>query len=392
MLLVPVLPAAAEEVTWQELSQPFPESQAVMAAVQGGSALEALPAESMILVEQGTGKVLFEKNADEPMPPASITKIMSLLLVMEALDSGKIALTDEVTCSEHAAGMGGSQIWLEPGETMTVEELLKASAIASANDAIVALGEHLAGSEEAFVEQMNRRAAQLGMENTHFVNATGLDAEGHLTTARDISAMARELLRHDRIVEYSTVWMDSLRGGETQLVNTKKLVRYYEGCTGLKTGTTDGAGSCLAASAAREGLSLVAVSLGSATSADRFDSCRGLLDYGFANFTTCQVPDVSDQLARIPVRGGVLEDLLPVADQAPAVVVPKDQADQVTQQVTLSEGLTAPVEAGQTVGRVEIYLGEELLGQYPVLSPLEIPAMDWAHALKMVFSGALRLK
>ena len=226
---------------------------------------ETLPARSAILMEQDTGRVLFEKNPDEPMPPASITKVMTLLLTMEAIESGQIRLTDMVACSEYAASMGGSQIWLEPGEEMSVDDLLKATAIASANDAAVDLAELVAGSEDAFVDRMNARAEELGMENTHFMNATGLDAEGHVSTARDIALMSRALLQYPLISEYSKIWMSSLRNGETQLVNTNKLIRFYNGCTGLKTGTTDGAGSCLSASATRKGLSLIAVTLGSPT-------------------------------------------------------------------------------------------------------------------------------
>ena len=242
-----------------------------------------VPAKSAILMEQSTGQVLCEMNADEQMPPASITKVMTLLLVMEAVESGRLSLEDTVTCSPHASSMGGSQIWLEVGEQMTVQDLIKATAVASANDASVALAEKVAGSEDAFVVMMNERAEQLGMTGTHFVNCTGLDAPGHLTTARDIATMSRILIQHPMIREYSSIWMDSLRGGETQLVNTNKLVRFYDGATGLKTGTTDGAGSCLAATATRNGLSLVAVSLGSATSDERFQSARNILEYGCAN-------------------------------------------------------------------------------------------------------------
>ena len=221
---------------------------------------DGLPARSAILIEQESGRVLFEKNPDEQLPPASITKVMTLLLTMEAIDQGKLTLNDMITCSAHAASMGGSQIWFEEGEQLSVDDLLKATAISSANDAAVALAEAVAGSEEAFVGMMNERAQSLGMANTHFVNATGLDAQGHVTTARDIAEMSRVLLRYPLISEYSSVWMSELRGGETQLVNTNKLVRFYDGCTGLKTGTTDGAGSCLSASATRGGLSLSYIS------------------------------------------------------------------------------------------------------------------------------------
>ncbi|MGN1320098.1 MAG: D-alanyl-D-alanine carboxypeptidase family protein, partial [Acutalibacteraceae bacterium] len=243
-----------------------------------------IKAKSAILMEVNTGEILYEMNADEQMPPASITKIMSLLLVMEAVDRGELSLEDVITASEHACSMGGSQIWLEPGESMTVDDLLKAAVIASANDATVALGEQIAGSEEGFVSMMNERASQLGMTNTKFINATGLDADGHISTAHDVAIMSAELIKHDLIKNYSTVWMDTLRDGESELVNTNKLVRFYEGTTGLKTGTTSGAGYCLSATAERNGLSLVAVIMAGETSADRFNGAKKLLDYGFANY------------------------------------------------------------------------------------------------------------
>ena len=249
-----------------------------------GQNVENLPAKSYILVEANTGKVLAEKNADEKMPPASITKIMTMLLLAEKLDSGEIALDDMVTTSKHANSMGGSQVWLDVGEQMSVEDLLKATAINSANDAAVAISEHIAGSEEQFVELMNQKAAELGMTGSNFCNASGLDADGHLSTARDIAIMGRELIKHPLIIKYTSKYMDDLRNGKTELVNTNKMVRFYEGCNGLKTGTTDLAGSCLCATATRNDMTLIAVSMGSETSKDRFDSCRSLLDYGFSGW------------------------------------------------------------------------------------------------------------
>lgn len=310
----------------------------------------SLPAKSAILIEQESGRVLFEKNADEVLPPASITKVMTLLLVMEALDEGRISIDDMVTCSEHAESMGGSQIWFKAGEQMTVDDLLKATAISSANDASVALAEMIAGSEEAFVGLMNERAQQLEMTNTHFVNATGLDAEGHVTTARDIATMSRELLRHPKITEYSSVWMSELRDGQTQLVNTNKLVRFYDGCTGLKTGTTNGAGSCLSASATRKGMSLVAVTLGSPTSAERFSAARGLLDYGFANYTRVELPPL-EGLDAVPVRHGVAQEVSVLSETPGAVIVKASDKDAIEQQAELLEDVEAPVEAGQMLGR-----------------------------------------
>ena len=241
------------------------EESAAETSASGQAQVSAIPAKWAVLLDAGSGQLLFEMNAHEQMPPASITKIMTMLLVMEAIEDGKISYGDMVTCSDHAAEQGGSQIWLEPGEQMTVEELLKAAAVNSANDASMALAEYVAGTEDAFVEQMNARAAELGMKDTVFQNPTGLDEEGHLSSAYDIALMSRALLSHEDIIRFTTIWMDTLRGGETALTNTNRLVRFYEGCTGLKTGTTDGAGSCLSASAERGGLHLIAVSMGSAT-------------------------------------------------------------------------------------------------------------------------------
>ena len=253
-----------------------------------------LPAKAAVLMEQTTGQLLFGKNEREPLPPASITKVMSLLLVMEAIDRGSLTPETEICCSAEAAAMGGSQIWLEPGEIMTVDQLLQAAAIASANDATFALAEAVAGSEAAFVELMNLRAAQLGMTDTTFQNVVGLDEEGHLTSARDVAIMSAELLKYPLITQYSTVWMAELRGGKTQLVNTNRLIRSYQGATGLKTGTTSQAGKCLAVSATRDDLSLVAVVLGCESSDDRFAAGRALLDHGFAHYT-CWTPQVPDQ-------------------------------------------------------------------------------------------------
>ena len=339
-----------------------------------------IPARSAILVEQSTGRVLCEMNADEQMPPASITKIMTLLLVMEAVESGRLSLDEMVTCSPHASSMGGSQIWLEVGEQMTVRELIKATAVASANDASVALGEQIAGSEEAFVEMMNQRAAELGMTNTHFVNCTGLDAPGHLTTARDIAAMSRKLVEHEMIREYSTIWMDSLRDGATQLVNTNRLVRFYDGATGLKTGTTDGAGSCLSATATRGGLSLVAVSLGSGTSDERFQSARTLLDYGFANYAMAQPPALDDQLTPVKVTGGQMETVTPVSRAPEGFVVKKGEEKKLEQVVELLPEVEAPVSKGQAVGTVSVRIDGKEVGRYTLEAGSDVPKMTFPAA------------
>lgn len=346
-----------------------------------------VPAKSAILMEQSTGQVLCEMNADEQMPPASITKVMTLLLVMEAVESGRLSLEDTVTCSPHASSMGGSQIWLEVGEQMTVQDLIKATAVASANDASVALAEKVAGSEDAFVAMMNERAEQLGMTGTHFVNCTGLDAPGHLTTARDIATMSRILIQHPMIREYSSIWMDSLRGGETQLVNTNKLVRFYDGATGLKTGTTDGAGSCLAATATRNGLSLVAVSLGSATSDERFQSARTMLDYGFANYGMATPPPLDDQLTPVKVTGGSEETVEAVGMPPEGFVVKKGDEAKLEQILELAPQVEAPVEKGQTIGTVVVKLEGKEIGRYPIEAASDVPEMTFTLAFSRLIKG-----
>ena len=341
---------------------------------------------SVILLEQSTGEVLYSYNPDEHYPPASITKIMTLLLVMEAIDAGKITVDDMVTCSQHAADMGGSQIWLEPNEQMSVHDLLKATAVSSANDAATCLAEYVAGSEEAFVAMMNQRAQELGMKNTVFKNTNGLDAEGHLSTARDIAIMSMELLKHPKILEYTTIWMDSLRGGETQLVNTNKMIRYYDGATGLKTGTTDGAGSCLSASATRNGMTLIAVTLGSATSDERFYTAKKLLDYGFANYELANIQPMSAETP-VKVTGGV-ENEVTVEPQPPEpLVLPKGRSQEITQEIELMPQVSAPVEKGQTVGRVIVKLGEEEILTYPMVASQSVEKMTLPRALCILFKA-----
>ncbi len=335
-------------------------SETSEAAGSGEKTVLDIPAKSCILVD-GAGNVLYEDNADEQMPPASITKIMTLLLTFEALEAGTLSLDQTVTCSEYAASMGGTQIWLEPGEEMSLSDIIKACAVNSANDCAMALAETVSGSESAFVALMNERAAELGMKGTHFENPTGLDAEGHLSTARDIAIMSAELLRHEGVTDYTTIWMDSLRGGETGLVNTNKLVRYYSGCTGLKTGTTDGAGSCLSASATRDGMSLIAVSMGSTTSKERFAACRTLLDYGFASYEnyTPEIPEGS--LVPIPVVGGQEETVLPLVQMPESVLIPKGKGGEVQMELHLPESVTAPVAAGDSLGEAAFTLDGKTL-------------------------------
>ena len=352
----------------------------------------SISAKSAILVERSTGRVLFEYEADKPVPPASITKIMTLLLVMEAIESGKLGFETEVTASEHACSMGGSQIWLEPGEVFTVHELLKAAAIASANDACVALAEAVSGTEEAFVELMNKRAEELGMENTVFKNCTGLDSEGHLSTAKDIAKMSAALLSHEKIKEYSTVWMDSLRNGETELTNTNKLVRFYKGCTGLKTGSTDEAGCCLSASAERGGMELISVTLGSPNTDERFAAGRKLLDYGFANFAVAKPVPPEEELYEIPVSHGVAEFVTPVFEETKTYLLPKGQEALVEQKVTLPEKLEAPVEAGQVIGKVSVFLNGGEIGEYNIIAKEAVEKMSFSAALKILFLEVISTK
>lgn len=348
-----------------------------------------IKAKSAILMEVNTGEILYEMNSDEQLPPASITKIMSLLLVMEAIDHGEMSVEDVIAASEHACSMGGSQIWLEPGESMTVDDLLKAAVIASANDATVALGEQIAGSEEAFVAMMNARATQLGMTNTNFINATGLDAEGHKSTAHDVAIMSAELIKHDLIKNYSTVWMDSLRDGQSELVNTNKLVRFYEGTTGLKTGTTSGAGYCLSATAERNGLELVAVIMSGDTSQDRFNGAKKLLDYGFANYAYSDIVPELDDATSIDVNGGVLPQVKIEAKNNFNLLLKKSQASGVTQKLNLPKNVSAPVKKGDVLGTVDFYSGDNQIGSVDVTAAETIDKMTLLTAFLWILDGLL---
>lgn len=351
---------------------------------------DSVKARSAILIERSSGKVLYEKNPDEPLAPASITKVMTMLLVMEGIDSGKISFEDEVAASEHACSMGGSQIWLEPGETMSVHELLMATAVASANDAAVALAEYLAGSEDAFVAMMNERAKELGMSNTNFMNASGLDEEGHFSSARDISTMASQLLSHKKITEYTTIWMETLRNGETQLVNTNKLIRFYKGATGLKTGSTDEAGKCLAASAERDGMGIVAVVLGAENRDDQFGSAKVLLDYGFANYMIAKVPNIDAEIKPIRIAGGVKESVGVKYTLPTGLVVKKGAEKEIVQEIEMFDKLKAPVKAGDEVGKVRIKAGEELLGEYKLYAAESVEKMSFFRAFTILYGELLK--
>ena len=354
------------------------------------AALE-LHSPSAILMDAATGTVLFEKNADEAREPASVTKVMTLLLVMEALDSGAIGWEDMVTASAAAAGKGGSQIYLEEGEQLSMDEMLKAVVVSSANDCATALAEHVAGSETAFVARMNQRAAELGMEHTHFVNCTGLDdepeAREHLTTARDVALMSRALLGHEAIRNYTTIWTDTVRNGSFGLANTNKLVRFYRGTTGLKTGYTSKAGHCLSASASREGLELIAVVLGADSSTHRFEDAKALLNWGFANYALAQ-PGEGVELEPIPVTLGARETVQPMLKDAGPLLLEKAQAAALTRELELPESLEAPVEPGQRIGTLRIRSGETLLAELPLVAADGVPKLSlwqlWLRVLQAV--------
>lgn len=348
-----------------------------------------LASPSAVLMEKETGTVLYAQDEHTQREPASVTKIMALLLTMEAIDSGALSYDDEVTCSAHAASMGGSQIWLREGERMTVRDLLKAVCIVSGNDAAVALGEHLAGSENAFVEKMNKRARELGMDDTYFVNCTGLPADGHVTSAYDIALMSRELvLNHPDIRQFTTIWMDSLRDGESMLVNTNKLIRFYDGATGLKTGSTDAARYCLSATAERNGMELIAVVMKGPTSDERFADARALLDYGFATYALVTVtPD--EALAPIPVTLGERSVVQPVLTKDNTLLLEKSAAGNLTKTLALPESVDAPVTEGDRLGELLVTDAEgDPIAVLPVLAGETVEHVTWGQMFRRVLRVA----
>ncbi len=355
-----------------------PRGQAVELNVAGKSAF---------LMEIETGTVLYEQNAHEALPPASVTKVMTMLLIMEAVDSGKIGWNDTVTASEAAAAKGGSQIYLKVGETMTVTDMVKSIAVSSANDCACAMAEHLAGSESAFVDMMNQRAKELGMADTHFVNCTGLDdeaeAKSHLTSAHDIAVMSRQLLKyHPDIKKFTTIWMDTVRNGQFGLSNTNKLVRFYSGTTGLKTGFTSSAGYCLSASAEREGLGLIAVVMGCKTPQERLAACKSMLDYGFANFALVS-PEMPQQ-SEVPVRLGCQPTVEAVPKESTSILVDKAQRGQVTVEVALDPEVAAPVSQGQRLGTMTVRCNEQVLTQIPLVAKTGVPKLRWGEILLQI--------
>lgn len=325
-------------------------------------------APSAVLIERETGTVLYAKGETERRPPASVTKVMTLLLIAEAVDSGELALDDMVTASERAASMGGSQIWLEVGEQLSVSDMIKCVAVVSANDCAVALAEHLCGSEAAFVERMNRRAEELGLENTQFTNCTGLfDDTAHYTCALDIAVMSRELLGHEWIKDYTTIWMDSVRDGASELTNTNKLVRYYEGCTGLKTGYTSTAMYCLSASAERDGTEYIAVIMHAESIESRNKDASALLDYGFANFRLCPLTS-GEELPEVAVELGTEASVTPVYDGGGAVLLRTRDAQGLTWSLDLPESVAAPVRAGERLGTLTLSNSSGPVAEVPILA------------------------
>ena len=346
-------------------------------------------APSCLLMDAATGTVLYEQNADEQLAPASVTKIMTLLLVMEAIDRGQLGWDDMITASAAAAAKGGSQVYLEENEQMSLRDMVKCVVVSSANDCAAALAEAVAGSESGFVDQMNQRAQELGMENTHFANCTGLDDEAgadvHYTTSRDIAIMSRELLKHDAIREFTTIWMDTIRDGTFGLSNTNKLVRFYPGATGLKTGYTKGAGYCMSATAEKEGMELIAVVMHCETSTDRFESAKALLEYGFANYTLLD-PVGDAEIPEVEVVLGEQAAVRPVPGDAEPLLLEKAKAGNVTREVTVDTSVSAPVEQGQTLGTLTVKSGETVLGEIPLVAEAAVPRLTW----RRLWSGLLR--
>ena len=345
---------------------------------------------SAVLMDVATGTILYESNSHERLAPASVTKVMTMLLIMEAVDSGKIALTDTVTASETAAAKGGSQIYLKAGETMPVSDMLKSIAVSSANDCACAMAEHIAGSESAFVAMMNRRAQELGMNDTTFVNCTGLDdgadAVNHRTSAYDIALMSRQLLKyHPLIKNYTTIWMDTVRGGTFGLSNTNKLIRFYSGATGLKTGFTSGAGYCLSASAMRDGMELIAVVMGAETSQSRNAACKSLLDYGFANYAlyTPVCPE-----AAVPVKLGTAESVEAVPGSETPMLIEKARKAGMTTEVTLEESITAPVSQGQRLGELTVLEGGEVITRIPLVAKTTVPRLTFGELYRAILQLA----
>lgn len=352
---------------------------------------DTITAPSAVLMEASSGKVLFEKNPHEQRPCASITKVMTMLLVCEAIDNGKLSLDDTITASAHAASMGGSDIWLEEGETMSADDMIKATVVASANDAAVALAEHLCGSEEVFVQKMNEKAQQLGMKETVFKNCNGLDEEGHITSAYDVAVMSRELMKHEMIFNYTSIWLDNLRDGKTQIVNTNKLLKTYNGITGLKTGTTNDAGCCMSASAKRGDMSLVAVVLGCNSGKERFSDAAALLDYGFANFSVTKLSLPEDMPKTIKVENGMVENIGVDCDVSASIVLDKNSSSKIVSKIDLPESVEAPVAKGQRLGTVTYSLDGNTVKSFEITVLQDAEKISFTSVFSVLLNSIISL-
>ena len=370
------------------------ESTRIVNSVPNGETGNTLNLQSgtAILIEQTTGQVLYGYNIHEQLRPASVTKIMSILLIMEQIEQGKIDYDTKISCSSNAASMGGSQIWLDTSETLTVEEMLKAICVVSANDCVMAMAEHIAGTEEAFVQMMNAKAQSLAMNDTTFKNCHGLDEEGHVTSSHDIAIMSRELLnKYPEITKYTTIYMDSLRDGKSELVNTNKILRTYEGCTGLKTGSTSLALYNLSASATRDGLSLIAVIMKGPTSAIRFAEARTLLDYGFNNFEYKTFANRGESVKKINVQKGIKQSVEVIFEEDAGILIPKGQGQSISQTINLNDYIMAPIAEGETVGKVVYSLGEEQLLEVNLIAKEESKKINMFLMVGKIYENWLKL-
>lgn len=352
--------------------------------------IEEINAKSYILVDAKTGTVLVEKNPDEPMPPASITKIMVMLLAMESIDNGLISTDDIVVVTETAAIHEGSHVFLEVGEEISVNDLLKSIAVASGNDAANMMGEFLCGTQEKFVLKMNERAKELNMKNTHFVNCNGLDAEGHLSSARDIAIMTYELLKHPKIHEYTTIWMDTLRNGKFQLANTNKLIRFYEGATGMKTGSTSKAGFCISATASRNDVNLIAVTMNSETSKLRFADASTLLNYGFSNYSNVKLCENGQEFGNIKVIDGEEKEVALIPESEKTILVENGSKSSIKHKINIPESISAPLEKGQKIGEFVAYNGEKIIATIPIVTKEDVKKLSFMHLIKNLFISYLK--
>lgn len=352
---------------------------------------DGVTAPSAVLMESSTGKVLYEKNSHEQRPCASVTKVMTLLLVFEAIDTGHLSFDDTITASEHASSMGGSDIWLETGEEMSCDDMIKATVVASANDAAVALAEHISGSEDAFVEKMNVRAKELGMNDTVFKNCNGLDEEGHITSAYDVALMSRELIKHEKVFDYTSIWLDNLRDGKTQIVNTNKLLKSYNGITGLKTGTTDDAGCCMSATATRGDVSLIAVVLGCKTGKERFSDAAALLDYGFANISVKELTLPEDMPQSIKIEKGMENSVDLQCDVTAKVVMDKSEKAEIVTNIELPETVEAPITKGQKIGRVSFSTDDEAFEECDIVAKNDVQKAEFGTVFAVVLNSLFAL-